>query len=66
VSVTDTRQDNDPDRLDAHEESAVRGAVEQRQYSRPQAFFIGPATSLVRGGLYGKAQDGYNGHYMEP
>jgi hypothetical protein len=38
----------------------------QRGYARPRAFVVGPAPRLVRGGLYGKAQDGYTGYYMEP
>jgi hypothetical protein len=66
VPDTAVRQDNCPDRSAADERAMARDAVEQREYSRPRAFFVGPATRLVRGGLYGKASDGYTGYYMEP
>jgi cysteine synthase len=65
VSVTDVRQDSGPDRPRAHEEGTARDIVEQREYSRPQAFFVGPATKLVRGGFSGKYSDGYAGYYTE-
>ena len=65
MSVTDACPDSGPDRSDAHEEATAPGAAEQREYSRPHAFSIGPATALVRGGFYGKASDGYSGHYTE-
>jgi hypothetical protein len=66
MPVPEVRHLDDPDRSAAHEEAVIRDAVEQRGYARPQAFFVGPATRLVRGGLYGKHMDGYTGYYMEP
>jgi hypothetical protein len=54
-----------PDGSAAHEEAMACDAVEQREYSRPRAFFVGPATRLVRGGFFGKHSDGYTGYYME-
>jgi hypothetical protein len=65
VSVIDMRQDSGPDRPRAHEEGTARDVVQHREYSRPQAFFVGPATKLVRGDLYGKYSDGYTGYYVE-
>jgi hypothetical protein len=66
VAVSDARQAHDPDRSAAREQAAGRDAPHQREYARPRAFAVGSATHLVRGGLYGKAQDGYSGYYMEP
>ena len=65
MSVTDVHQDGGLDELGAHEEAMTRDAVEQREYSRPQAFFVGPAISLVRGGFDGKSSDGFTGYYAE-
>ncbi|MGR6963463.1 hypothetical protein ACU610_03260 [Geodermatophilus sp. URMC 61] len=39
--------------------------MEQREYSRPRAFAVGPATKLVRGGFAGKYSDGFTGYYTE-
>ena len=66
MPVTDVPLDDGPDRSAALEESTERDAPEQRGYSRPRAFSVGSATRLVRGGIYGKASDGYTGYYMEP
>jgi hypothetical protein len=66
MSVTDARHLDDPDRPAAHDEAVIGDSVEQRAYARPQAFYVGPATRLVRGGFYGKLTDGYTGYYMEP
>jgi hypothetical protein len=66
VSVPDTPVDDGPDRSVAPDERTGREAPEQRGYSRPRAFSVGPATKLVRGGMFGKANDGYTGYYMEP
>jgi hypothetical protein len=57
---------DETDRPTPSVEGGVREAVEPREYRRPQVFRVGPATRLVRGGLFGKAQDGYTGYYMEP
>ena len=65
MPAPDVRQLDDPDRSAAHEGAVIRDAAPQREYARPQAFLVGPATRLVRGGLYGKDQDGYTGYYME-
>ena len=65
MPVPDVRHLDDPDRSAAHDEASTGGAAEQREYARPQAFLVGSATRLVRGGLYGKDQDGYTGYYME-
>ncbi len=65
MSVTDARQDGGLDESGAGEEAMTRDAVEQREYSRPQAFSVGPAISLVRGGLVGKFSDGFTGYYTE-
>ena len=64
MPVPDVRQLDDPDRSAAHDE-ALGDSAGQREYARPQAFLVGSATRLVRGGLYGKDQDGYTGYYME-
>jgi hypothetical protein len=66
MPVPDVREVHDPDRSAAHDEAVTRDGAEQREYRRPQAFRVGSATRLVRGGLFGKAQDGYTGYYMEP
>ena len=66
MSVTDARQDSGLAESGSREETVTRDAAEQREYSRPQAFSVGPATRLVRGGLYGKASDAFTGYYMEP
>ena len=50
----------------AHDGAPIGGATDNRGYARPRAFFVGPAAQMVRGGLYGKAHDGYTGYYMEP
>jgi hypothetical protein len=65
VSVTDARQDGGLNESAAHEEAMTRDAVEQREYSRPRAFSVGPATKLVRGDLIGKFSDGFTGYYTE-
>jgi hypothetical protein len=65
VSVTDVREDGGLDESGVHEEPVTGDAVEQREYSRPRAFSVGPAISLVRGGFYGKYSDGYTGYYVE-
>ncbi len=65
MSVTDTRRDSSLDESGAHEVTMTRDAVEQREYSRPRAFSVGPATRLVRGDLIGKATDAFTGYYTE-
>ena len=65
MSVTDARQDGGPDKSGAGEEAMTRDAGEQQEYSRPRAFFVGPATELVRGGLVGKFTDAFTGYYTE-
>jgi hypothetical protein len=65
MPAPDVRHLDDPDRSAAHEGAGTRDAAPRREYTRPQAFLVGPATRLVRGGLYGKDQDGYTGYYME-
>ena len=65
MSVTDARQDGGLDESGAREETVTRDAVEQREYSRPRAFVVGPATELVRGGLVGKFTDAFTGYYTE-
>jgi hypothetical protein len=66
VSVTDAPEVDAPDRSAAPGETGTRATAPPREYRRPQAFAVGPATRLVRGGLFGKHQDGYTGYYMEP
>jgi hypothetical protein len=66
MSVPGARHLDDPDRPAAHDGAVIGEPVEQRAYTPPQAFAVGPATRLVRGGLYGKHTDGYTGYYMEP
>jgi hypothetical protein len=66
VPITDVPLDDGPDRSAALEERTERDVPGQREYSRPRAFAVGPATRLVRGGMFGKAHDGYTGYYMEP
>ena len=65
MSLTDARQDGGLDESGAHEETMTGDAVEQREYSRPRAFSVGPATKLVRGGISGKFSDGFTGCYTE-
>ena len=65
MSVTDTRQDSGPAESGPREETVTRDAAEQREYSRPRAFSVGPATKLVRGGLTGKFTDAFTGFYTE-
>jgi hypothetical protein len=65
VSVTDARQDSGLAESGSREETVTRDAAEQREYSRPRAFSVGPATELVRGGLVGKLSDGFTGYYTE-
>jgi hypothetical protein len=65
VSVTDAREDGGPAESGAGEETMTGDAVEQREYSRPRAFSLGPATELVRGGLSGKYSDAFTGYYTE-
>jgi hypothetical protein len=43
----------------------TRDAAEQREYSRPRAFSVGPATKLVRGSLTGKFADAFTGYFTE-
>ena len=66
MSVPDTPVDDGPDRSAAHDERTGREAPERREYCRPRAFSVGPATKLVRGGIFGKNHDAYAGYYMEP
>lgn len=65
MSVANARQDSGLDESGAHAEAMTRDAVEQREYSRPRAFSVGPAIRLVRGGLLGKLSDGFTGYYTE-
>ncbi|MGY1590822.1 hypothetical protein ACI79D_02480 [Geodermatophilus sp. SYSU D00708] len=65
MSDPDVRRVDAPDRS-AADEAGVPNAVARPEYRRPQAFLVGPAARLVRGGLFGKNQDGYTGYYMEP
>jgi hypothetical protein len=66
VAAPGARPVHDPDRPAARSGGPDRDAPAPREYARPQAFAVGTATRLVRGGLYGKDQDGYSGYYMEP
>ena len=65
MSVTDALQGGGLDESSLREEAMTRDAVEQREYSRPRAFSVGPATKLVRGGLTGKFTDAFTGYYTE-
>ena len=65
MSVTDARQDSGLAESGPPEETVTRDAAEQREYSRPRAFSVGPATELVRGDLTGKYSDAYTGYYTE-
>jgi hypothetical protein len=65
VSVPDVREDSGPERPRVPGEAAFPDAAEEPQYSRPQAFSVGRAVRLVRGGFYGKSSDGYTGYYTE-
>ena len=65
MSVTDARQDGSLDESGAHEEAMTCDVVEQREYSRPRAFSVGPAIRLVRGGFTGKYSDAFTGYYTE-
>ena len=65
MSVTDARHDGGSDESGAREEAVSRDAVEQREYSRPRAFSVGPATELVRGDLIGKNTDAFTGYFTE-
>jgi hypothetical protein len=65
VSVTDARPDSGLAESGSREETVTRDAAEQRNYSRPRAFSVGPATELVRGGLPGKFTDAFTGYYTE-
>jgi hypothetical protein len=65
VSVTDARQDSGLAESGPREETVTRDVVEQREYSRPRAFFVGSATKLVRGDLIGKNSDAFTGYYTE-
>ncbi|MGY1643840.1 hypothetical protein ACI782_22255 [Geodermatophilus sp. SYSU D00703] len=66
MSTPRAPEGTDPDRPAVHDEAVVGEPAGRREYRRPRAFLVGPAPRLVRGGLYGKAQDGYTGYYMEP
>ena len=63
VPASEFRRNSGPDGWVAHEEAMACEAVEQREYSRPRAFFVGPATRLVRGSIVGQQNDGYSGYY---
>jgi hypothetical protein len=65
VSVTDARQDSGLAESGPREETVTGDAAEQREYSRPRAFSVGPATKLVRGSLTGKFTDAFTGYYTE-
>ena len=65
MSVTDARQDSGLAESGPREEPVTRDAAEQREYSRPRAFSVGPATELVRGALVGKFTDAFTGYYTE-
>ncbi len=65
MSVPEARQDSGLAESDPREETVTREAAEQREYSRPRAFSVGPATELVRGDLTGKYSDAYTGYYTE-
>ena len=65
MSITDARQDGGLAESGSREEAVTRDVVEQREYSRPRAFSVGPATKLVRGNLIGKFTDAFTGYYTE-
>ena len=65
MSVPGAREDSGPDRPRVPGEATLPDVAEEPQYSRPQAFFVGRAVRLVRGGFYGKSSDGYSGYYTE-
>ena len=65
MSVPEARQDSGLAKSGPREETVTRDAAEQREYSRPRAFSVGPATELVRGGLTGKFTDAFTGYYTE-
>ena len=65
MSVTDACQDSGLAQSGPREEPVTRDVVEQREYSRPRAFSVGPATKLVRGNLIGKFTDAFTGYYTE-
>ena len=65
MSLTDARQEGGLDESGTHAQAMTGDAVEQREYSRPRAFSVGPAIRLVRGGLLGKFSDGATGYYTE-
>ena len=65
MSVPEARQDSGLAESGSREETVTRDAAEQREYSRPRAFSVGPATELVRGDLVGKYSDAYTGYYTE-
>ena len=65
MSVPEARQDSGLAESGPREGPVTRDAVERREYSRPRAFSVGPATELVRGGLVGKFTDAFTGYYTE-
>ena len=65
MSVPEARQDSGLAESGPCEEPVTPDAAEQREYSRPRAFSVGPATELVRGDLTGKYSDAYTGYYTE-
>ena len=65
MSITDARQDGGLNESGSREEAVTRDVVEQREYSRPRTFSVGPAIRLVRGDLIGKYSDGFTGYYTE-
>ncbi len=65
MSVTDARQDSGLAESGSREEAVTRATAEQREYSRPRAFSVGPATELVRGDIIGKNADAFTGYYTE-
>ena len=65
MSVPEARQDSGLAESGPREEPVTRDAAEQREYSRPQVFSVGPATKLVRGSLTGKFTDAFTGYYTE-
>ena len=65
MSVPEVREDSGPEPPRVPGEATSPDAAEEPQYSRPQAYFVGRAVRLVRGGFYGKSSDGYSGYYTE-